>query len=129
LSRPATRISASTGGTAEPSAPTPAAGVRALKGQEGPDLLTQGSTEFLQTLFRHDLVDEIKILTFPVVLGAGKRLFGDGAAPATLKLVNTTVSPSGVTASQYVRGGPVATGSFQFEPPSEAESRRRSQLS
>jgi dihydrofolate reductase len=104
------------------------AALKKLKSEEGPDLLTQGSTDFLQTLFRHDLVDEIDVSIFPVVLGKGKRLFGEGASPAALKLISSQVSGSGVTISRYVRGGPVVTGSFEFEQPTEAELERRRNL-
>ena len=105
------------------------AAIRRLRSEEGPDLLTQGSSDLLQTLFNNDLVDEINISIFPVVLGTGKRLFGDGAAPAALKLASSKVSASGVVINKYVRGGPVATGSFQLEPPTEAEQERRKNLS
>jgi dihydrofolate reductase len=104
------------------------AGVRRLKTEEGPDLLTQGSCDFLQTLLRHDLVDEINASIFPVVLGAGKKLFGEGAAPTALKLAGSRVSASGVTVNRYTRGGPIVTGSFQLEPPTEAEPERRRKL-
>jgi dihydrofolate reductase len=104
------------------------AGVRRLKAREGPDLLTQGSCDFLQTLLKNDLVDEINVSIFPVVLGAGKKLFGEGAAPAALKLVGSRVSASGVTVNRYTRGGPIVTGSFQLEPPTEAELERRRKL-
>ncbi|OAP42765.1 dihydrofolate reductase [Sinorhizobium glycinis] len=99
-----------------------------LKGEEGPDLLTQGSTDFLQTLFSHDLVDEIYISYFPVVLGKGKKLFGDGAKPMALKLVSSKTSGTGVTVNKYIRGGPVVTGSFEFDQPSAAELERRRKL-
>jgi dihydrofolate reductase len=105
------------------------AAIRELKGEEGPDLLTQGSTELLQTLFRNDLVDEINVSIFPVVLGKGKKLFGDGASPTALRLVGSKVSGAGVIINRYVRGGQVATGSFQLEPPTEAELERRRNLS
>jgi dihydrofolate reductase len=105
------------------------AAVKKLKGEEGSDLLTQGSTDFLQTLFRNDLVDEINVSVFPVVLGKGKRLFGNGASPAALKLVNSKVSGSGVTINKYVRGGKVVTGSFEFQQPTKAELERRRNLS
>lgn len=64
----------------------PVAMLKKLKSEEGPDLLTQGSTDFLQTLFSNDLVDEMYISYFPVVLGKGKRLFGHGAMPMAMKL-------------------------------------------
>jgi dihydrofolate reductase len=106
-----------------------AAAVKKLKGEDGPDLLTQGSTDFLQTLFRNDLVDELYISFFPIVLGKGKRLFGDGAFPAAFKLVGSKVSGSGVTVNKYVRAGEIVTGSFEFEQPTEAELARRGNLS
>ena len=102
--------------------------VRRLKNAEGPDLLTQGSTQLLHTLFKHDLVDEIHLSIFPVVLGAGKRLFVDGISPGALKLVGSRVSGSGVTVNKYVRDGQIRTGNFQMEPPTEAELRRRRNL-
>src|SRR6185437_15175933 len=68
------------------------ASLRALKGEDGPDLLVQGSSELLQTLWKNGLVDELSVLIFPVVLGKGKRLFGDGAIPAGLKLVKSQSS-------------------------------------
>ena len=102
-----------------------AAAVNKLKSEEGPNLLTQGSTDFLQTLFSNDLVDEINVLTFPVVLGSGKKLFGEGASPAALRLVSSKVSGTGVTINKYVRAGQVITGSFEYKQPSEAELTRR----
>jgi dihydrofolate reductase len=104
------------------------AAVKTLKSEEGPDLLTQGSTDFLQTLFTHELVDEINASIFPVVLGKGKRLFGEGSSPAALKLISSQVSGSGVTINKYVRSGQVVTGSFEFEQPTEAELKRRRNL-
>lgn len=102
--------------------------LRKLKGEEGPDLLTQGSTDFLQTLFKNDLVDEMYVSFFPLVLAKGKRLFGDGARPMALKLVSSNVSGSGVTVNKYVVAGGVETGSFEFEQPTEAELERRRKL-
>ncbi|MBP2237150.1 dihydrofolate reductase [Sinorhizobium kostiense] len=102
--------------------------LRKLKGEEGPDLLTQGSTDFLQTLFKNDLVDEMYVSFFPLVLAKGKRLFGDGARPMALKLVSSNVSGSGVTVNKYVVAGEVETGSFEFEQPTEAELERRRKL-
>ncbi|MGO7690396.1 dihydrofolate reductase family protein, partial [Rhizobium ruizarguesonis] len=63
-----------------------AAEIARLKQQDGPDLLTQGSSGLLQTLLAHDLIDELRLLTFPLILGPGKRLFGKGAKPEALKL-------------------------------------------
>jgi dihydrofolate reductase len=104
------------------------AAIRRLRSEEGPDLLTQGSSDFLQTLFESDLVDEINISIFPVVLGSGKKLFGDGASAAALKLAGSKASASGITINKYLRAGQVVTGSFQLEPPTEAELERRRSL-
>jgi dihydrofolate reductase len=109
--------------------PDVVAAVNELKSQGGPDLLTQGSIDFLQTLFKNDLVDEINISIFPVVLGNGKKLFGEGTSPTALKLVSSKVSGTSVTINKYVRGGQVMTGSFEFEQPTEAELERRKNLS
>ena len=105
-----------------------AATVRDLKKGDGSALLTQGSTELLQILLAADLVDEIRLLTFPLVLGQGKKLFGSGAIPAAFRLTNSTVSPSGVVIATYGRAGDIPTGSFEFETPTEAEIERRKTL-
>lgn len=89
--------------------------VRALKRQAGPILLVQGSSELLQTLLAHDLIDEIRLLIYPVVLGKGKRFFGDGAMPAAFKLAGSSTSSSGVLITTYERAGEVRTGSFALE--------------
>jgi dihydrofolate reductase len=102
--------------------------VRRLKGQDGPNLLTQGSTELLKTLFGSNLVDEIHLFVMPVVLGGGKKLFGDGAAPTALRLVSSRTSEAGVVISRYVRAGEVRTGSFALEQPTASELERRRNL-
>ncbi|HEX2724860.1 MAG TPA: dihydrofolate reductase family protein [Beijerinckiaceae bacterium] len=104
------------------------AAVRALKKQDGPLLLTQGSTVLLQTLLAHDLVDEFRLVIFPIVLGNGKRLFGNGVTPAAFRLTKSTTSPSGVLLAIYERAGEIATGSFGLERPTEAEIERRKAL-
>ena len=103
----------------------PVAALRELKKEDGPTLLTQGSSDLIQTLLAHDLVDEIRVLTFPIILGKGKRLFGGGAKPAGLRLESSKVSPNGVVIATYVRAGGVKTGSFA---PSPAEIERRKNL-
>ncbi|KAA2214622.1 dihydrofolate reductase family protein [Teichococcus oryzae] len=102
-----------------------AAAVARLKQQEGPRLLTQGSSRLLQALLAHDLVDEFRLLVFPVILGQGKRLFSAGAMPRALALRRTETSSSGVIMSVYERAGAVRTGSFALAEPSEAEAARR----
>jgi dihydrofolate reductase len=102
--------------------------VRELKKSDGPMLLTQGSTELLQTLLAADLVDEIRLNIFPLVLGKGKKLFGAGTSPAAFRLRKSTVAPNGVIIATYERAGEIATGSFEFETPTEAEIERRKTL-
>jgi dihydrofolate reductase len=102
--------------------------LRELKQADGPDLLTQGSTELIQTLLAHDLIDELRLVIFPLVLGKGKRLFASGATPAAFRLTKSTTSPSGVLLANYERAGAVPTGSFAMEQPTEAEIERRKQL-
>ncbi|MFL5574391.1 MAG: dihydrofolate reductase family protein [Gemmatimonadaceae bacterium] len=89
-----------------------AAAVRELKQGDGPDLLTQGSGDFVQTLLAADLVDELRLLIFPVALGTGKRLFGTGTRPAAFRLTRSVVASSGVILATYERDGDVRTGSF-----------------
>jgi dihydrofolate reductase len=104
------------------------AAVKALKSGDGPDLLTQGSSDFLKTLFENDLVDEINVFVFPVVLGKGKRLFGDATFPRALSLESSKASQNGIVISRYARAGDVATGSFEFDTPTDAELERRRNL-
>jgi dihydrofolate reductase len=106
----------------------PVAEVRRLKGEDGPTLLTQGSSRLLQTLIAHGLVDQFQVWTFPVVLGRGKRLFGETIPPFALKLTDTKVSTTGVTMSTYAPAGPVPIGSFALEQPTEAELARRERM-
>ncbi len=105
------------------------ASLQTLKGEDGPDLLIQGSSELLQTLWKHGLVDEFSVLIFPVVLSKGKRLFGDGTVPAGLRLVKSQAYPTGVIVANYAPAGDVRTGDFQLAEPSKAELERRRKLS
>ncbi|GAB3978331.1 dihydrofolate reductase family protein [Plantactinospora veratri] len=89
-----------------------AEGVAALKRQDGPELQVHGSGNLIQTLLRHNLVDEFRLLVFPVVLGSGKRLFADGTVPVGLKLERSTVSPNGVMIGRYEPAGEVVVGAF-----------------
>jgi dihydrofolate reductase len=104
------------------------ASLKTLKGEDGPDLLVQGSSDLLQTLWKNGLVDEFSLLIFPVVLGKGKRVFGAGAAPAGLKLVKSQSYPTGVIVANYRPDGAVKTGDFQLAEPTEAELERRRNL-
>ena len=86
--------------------------IKKLKAQDGPDLQVYGSGKLIQTLLKHDLVDELRLKTFPITLGSGKRLFAEGTIPAAFKLTDSKVSPSGVIFANYERAGEVKTGSF-----------------
>ncbi|MER9893405.1 dihydrofolate reductase family protein [Mesorhizobium sp. M0119] len=99
--------------------------LRRMKQEDGPDLLIQGSSELIQTLLANDLIDEISLLIFPLVLGKGKKLFGRGTIPAAFKLTRSQTSTTGVLMASYERSGEIKTGSFAPEQPSEAEIERR----
>ena len=86
--------------------------LRALKRTDGPDLVIQGSSVLLHQLLAHDVVDELRLLVYPIVLGRGKRLFDDGAQAAAFRLARTRATPTGVIVSRYEREGDVRTGSF-----------------
>jgi dihydrofolate reductase len=86
--------------------------IKNLKQQSGPELQVSGSSNLIQTLLKHDLIDEFRLKIFPITLGTGKRLFGDGTIPAGLKLVDSKTSTTGVIIATYERAGKVKTGSF-----------------
>jgi dihydrofolate reductase len=88
-----------------------AAAMRELKRGDGPDLLTQGSSVLLHQLFATDLVDELRLLVYPVLLGRGKRVFDDDAQASAFRLAESKTSGTGVLVSHYVREGDVRTGS------------------
>ena len=92
-----------------------AQGVAALKQEDGPELQVHGSGDLIQTLLRHDLVDEYRLLIFPLVIGSGKRLFSEGTVPAGLKLLDSTVSTTGVVIGTYEPAGEIVAGSFALE--------------
>jgi dihydrofolate reductase len=102
--------------------------VATLKRQDGPEIQVHGSPGLIQTLLEHDLIDEFRIWIFPLVIGSGKRLFGDGTIPAGLKLVDSKASKTGVTINTYTRAGAINPGSFEFDEPTEAEIERRERL-
>jgi dihydrofolate reductase len=92
-----------------------ATGVAALKAGDGPELQVHGSANLIQTLMRHDLIDEYRLWVFPVVVGSGKRLFADGVAPKSMTLVDSTVSTTGVSIGTYRPTGAINVGSFALE--------------
>jgi len=102
--------------------------VTALKAQPGPDLQIIGSGNLVQTLQAASLIDEYNVWTFPVVLGRGKRLFGETVKPSALRLVRSQVSASGVVMSTYVPVGDVRPDSFPSADPSEKELARRKKM-
>jgi dihydrofolate reductase len=102
--------------------------VATLKRQDGPEIQVHGSPGLIQTLLQHDLIDEFRMWIFPLVIGTGKRAFGDGTIPAALKLVDSKVSKTGVTINTYRRAGDIDTGSFEFDEPTDAELERRRRL-
>src|SRR4029450_1400453 len=102
--------------------------VARLKREDGPSLVTQGSSDLIQTLLANDLIDEINTFTFPIVLGNGKKLFDKGANPAAFKLVDSRGTTTGVGIPCSQRAGDVVTGDFAMDPPTPAESARRERL-
>jgi dihydrofolate reductase len=102
--------------------------VARLKDEDGPEIQVHGSSNLIQTLLEHGLIDELRVWTFPVVLGRGKRLFGEGTVPSALELVDSKVSSTGVVMSTYRPSGEPQIGSFALEEPTEAEVRRREGL-
>jgi dihydrofolate reductase len=99
-----------------------------LKSQDGPEIQVHGSPGLIQTLLEHDLIDEFRLWIFPVMIGTGKRFFGDGTIPAGLKLIDSKVSKTGVTINTYEPAGDINRGSFEFDEPTAAEIERRQRL-
>ena len=84
--------------------------IKKLKNSDGPDLKIWGSSQLVQLLLKHDLVDEFWLNIHPIVLGKGKRLFNDEAMPAAFKFVESHITTSGVVMANYQRAGEVKTG-------------------
>jgi dihydrofolate reductase len=84
--------------------------IKKLKASEGGPIKVHGSGNLAQTLFKHDLVDELVLMTFPITLGTGKRLFGEGTIPAAFKMTDSLITKNGVIMAYYVRAGEVKTG-------------------
>jgi len=102
--------------------------VRNLKKQKGPEIRVLGSSNLIQMLLKHGLIDEFQLWIFPVTIGKGKRLFGEGTQPASLKLIDCKTSTSGVIIATYEPSGRIKLGSFALDNPSEAEVKRRKRL-
>jgi dihydrofolate reductase len=90
----------------------PVAALRELRQADGPVLLIQGSSELIHALLAHDLIDELRLIVAPLVLGKGKRLFDEGSAPRSLKLVKSGSTQRGTLLVNYERDGVVKTGTF-----------------
>ena len=96
--------------------PGDAAGaVARLKGQAGGEVHVTGSSNLIQSLLKHDLVDEFRLWVFPVIIGSGKRLFGDGAIPGAFRLADVKASSTGVAIQRYERAGQLEHGSFEVD--------------
>ena len=102
--------------------------IKELKNSDGSELQVHGSSNLIQTLIKNNLIDEFRLWIFPLVIGNGKKLFGEGTIPSNLKLINTKVSSTGVIISAYIPDGEIKTGSFALDNPTEAEIERRKKL-
>jgi dihydrofolate reductase len=99
-----------------------------LKDQDGPEIQVHGSGNLIQTLLKHNLIDEFRIWTFPVLVGPGKRLFAEGTIPSGLKVVDSKTFSTGVVLAIYEPAGEIKTGSFATEEPTETEEARRDKV-
>lgn len=102
--------------------------VKRLRQEDGPNLVTQGSTELVHALLANDLVDAMSIFTVPVVLGGGKKLFADGSAPHSFKLTRSRVAPTGVIVGHYEREGAIKIDGTTPDTPSEREIARQERM-
>jgi dihydrofolate reductase len=104
------------------------ADVKRLLDEDGPNLLTLGSTELVHALLADDLVDAMTVFTFPVVLGGGKKLFADGSAPRAYKLTRSRVSGTGVMIGHYERDGEIKIADAAPNSPSKDEPARQERM-
>jgi dihydrofolate reductase len=102
--------------------------VAELKQSGGRDLLIQGSSTLYPPLLSAGLIDQLMLMTFPLVLGQGKSIFDGSQKAGTLKLVDHFVSNAGVVMATYEPAGDVRTGTFESKPPSETELERRERM-
>lgn len=102
--------------------------LKRMKQADGPDLLIQGSSMLYPLLFKEGLIDQLNILTFPVILGHGKRLFAEGIPSGAWKLVEQSASKSGVVMATYEPNGTIPPGNFQLAEPTDAEKARRAKM-
>jgi dihydrofolate reductase len=102
--------------------------VKRLREEDGPNLITQGSTELVHALLAKDLVDAMSLFTVPVVLGGGKKLFADGSVPHSYKLTESRVSSTGLVIAHYERRGDIQVGDTALAEPSKAETARQARM-
>jgi dihydrofolate reductase len=102
--------------------------VKRLRQEDGPNLVTQGSTELVHALLANDLVDAMSIFTVPVVLGGGKKLFADGSAPHSFKLTGSRITPNGLLIGHYEREGAIKIGDTAAGSPSAREVARQERM-
>jgi dihydrofolate reductase len=84
--------------------------IKKLKSADGSDIHVWGSGKLIQLLMKNDLIDEFRLVTYPLTLGQGQRLFDDGTIAAAFKLTESSITPSGVIMANYERAGEVKTG-------------------
>ena len=102
--------------------------VERLKHEDGPNLVTQGSTELVHALLANDLVDAMSLFTVPVVLGGGKKLFTDGSVPHSFKLTSSRVSSTGILIGHYARDGEIRLADTALDSPSDREIARQERM-
>ena len=102
--------------------------VARIKAQDGPELVIQGSSTLYPQLLTAGLIDELVVLTAPVLLGRGKRLFGDGTAPGGWRMTAFRTGSKGCVAAHYVPDGPVQTGTFGEQGPNPLEQDRQRRM-
>src|SRR5438094_5518825 len=98
--------------------------IKKLKEEDGPELQVHGSSNMIQTLLKNDLVDELWLKIYPITLGTGKRLFGEGTKPAGFRVLKSNVAPNGVIVASYGRAGAVPLGTLELPPSGEPVIRR-----
>lgn len=87
--------------------------IKKLKDSDGPDLQVWGSGKLIQTLLKNDLVDELRLITYPLTLGQGQKLFAEGTIAAAFTMTDSAITPDGVIMASYSRAGEVKTGTVE----------------
>ena len=102
--------------------------LKKVKQGDGPQMIIQGSSTLYPQLLQRGLIDRVTLMVAPVTLGEGKRLFGNGTPARTMKLVEQSATPGGWTIATYEPAGAVETGTFETQPPTELELKRRERI-